>query len=104
METNQSRLRTRQMEMLDDVIRWLAVDRHRRVKITGNADDRAPYDYNMKLSTKRAMAARDYLFRRGVPPEQVVMATHSEAIPLKSEKGRESRALNRSIVISEVRN
>lgn len=103
MDTNQSRLRTKQTEVLEDVIRWLSADRKRRVVIIGNADDRASYDYNMKLSTKRALAARNYLFGRNVGSEQVVIQTQGEIHPLSEGKTEKSRSENRSIVIQEVR-
>ena len=103
MRTNQSRLRLKQKEVLDDVIRWLNEDPTRQVEIIGNADDRASYDYNMRLSTKRAMAARNYLFRRGVAPQQIIMSTHGEASPIAKGKTSEDRTQNRSIIIRELR-
>lgn len=104
MQTNQWRLDREQKEMLEDLIRWLAIDRGRQVMIAGNADDRASFDYNMKLSTRRALAARDYLIGHGVPPEQLVLSTRGEALPLKQGKTEEARGENRSIVIQEMRN
>lgn len=103
MRTNQSRLRRSEKDILDDVIRWLSSDRRRRVLIIGNADDRASYDYNMRLSTRRAIAARDYLFKRSVLPEQVEIATHGEAVPLAYGKTSYDRRINRSIIVREIR-
>ena len=103
MDTNQYRLRRAQEEVLDDVIRWLQADRERRVLIVGNADDRSSYDYNMQLSTKRALAARDYLFARSILPEQVKMATYGEAVPRVYGKSAQDRAVNRSVVVREWR-
>jgi|GEM_PF-5701327 len=103
MATNRYRLKAAQEETLDDVIRWLIADRARRAEIVGNADDRASYDYNMKLATRRALAARNYLFARGIGPDQVVIATHGEAMPVEDGKGAVQRAANRSIVIREIK-
>ncbi len=103
MQTNQWRIQSYQAEVLEDVIRWLAADRTRRVVIAGNADDRASFDYNMKLSTKRALAARDYLIGHGVPPEQLVLSTRGEALPLSQGKGEDNRSANRNIVVKELR-
>lgn len=103
MKTNQSKLSRSQEDMLDDVIRWLSADRERRVLIIGNADDRASYDYNMRLSTKRAIAARDYLFKHSVLPEQVEIATHGEAVPIAYGKTSYDRRINRSVVVREIR-
>lgn len=102
MKTNQYRLKLAQKELLDDVIRWMTADRKRRVMVVGNADDRRSYDYNMKLSTKRAIATRDYLFAHGVLPEQVSIGTYGEAKPLVAGKREEERTMNRSVVIKEV--
>lgn len=104
MATGSACLRTEQTEQLDDVIRWLVADRSRRAEIVGNADDRASYDSNMRLATKRALAARDYLFARGVGPDQIVLVTQGEAIPAAVGKGDGARAANRSIVIREITN
>jgi hypothetical protein len=103
MRTNQSRLRLKQKEVLDDVIRWLNEEPTRQVEIIGNADDRASYDYNMNLSTKRAMAARNYLFGRGVAPKQIIIRTNGEAYPVAKGKTSSDRTQNRSIVIRELR-
>ena len=103
MRTNQSKLKRSEKDALDDVIRWLAADRGRRVLIIGNADDRASYDYNMRLSTKRAIAARDYFFKRSVLPEQVEIATHGEAVPVAYGKTSYDRRINRSIIVREIR-
>lgn len=101
--TNQWRIGKMQGEQLEEVIRWLAKDRKRRVLIAGNADDRASFDYNLQLSTKRALAARDYLIHRGVPPEQLQISTNSETFERQSGKDAASRESNRSIVIRELR-
>lgn len=103
LRTNQYRLRRMQTEILDDVIRWLQADRDRRVLIIGNADDRSSYDYNMRLSTKRAIAARDYLLAHSILPEQIKLATHGEAVPLVYGKTPHDRSINRSIVVQEIR-
>jgi hypothetical protein len=104
MATNQWKLTLQQKEEMEDVIRWLTADGKRKVAITGNADDRALYDYNMNLSTKRALAARDYLVGHGVAPRQIVIVTNGEALPVSAGKSETDRGRNRSIVIREVRN
>ncbi|MEW6254026.1 MAG: OmpA family protein, partial [Planctomycetota bacterium] len=104
MATGSAALGLEQTEQLDDVIRWLVADRSRKAEIIGNADDRASYDSNMRLATRRALAARDYLFGRGVGPDQIVLVTQGEAIPMSAGTGEAARADNRSIVIREIKN
>ncbi|QQE63907.1 cell envelope biogenesis protein OmpA [Leptolyngbya sp. BL0902] len=41
------------------------------VELHGHTDPRASAAYNMALSERRALAARDYLLRRGVAPERM---------------------------------
>lgn len=41
------------------------------VELHGHTDPRASAAYNLALSERRALAARDYLVRRGVPPERM---------------------------------
>lgn len=103
MATNQWKLTRQQKDDLDDVIRWVNADGKRKVSLTGNADDRASYDYNMNLSTKRVLGVRDYLVGHGVAPRQIVIHTNGEAMPVKDSKSDPDRGKNRSVVVQEVR-
>ena len=41
------------------------------VELRGHTDPRASVNYNQALSERRALAARDYLIRQGIPPERL---------------------------------
>ena len=41
------------------------------VELRGHTDPRASVNYNQALSERRAIAARDYLIRQGIPPERL---------------------------------
>lgn len=49
-----------------------------RVVISGHADPRGTAPYNVGLSARRAEAVRDYLIRRGVDRDAIVMAFYGE--------------------------
>lgn len=49
------------------------------VELLGHTDPRASYAYNLDLSNRRAMAARNYLIRQGIAPERMTIRALSES-------------------------
>jgi outer membrane protein OmpA-like peptidoglycan-associated protein len=56
---------------LHKVFRFLIDNPGSIVKLTGHADSKGPEDYNLKLSQKRADAAKKYLTGLGIDPSRV---------------------------------
>ncbi|HLO57833.1 MAG TPA: OmpA family protein [Bacteroidales bacterium] len=56
---------------LHKVFRFLLDNPGASVKLTGHADSKGPEDYNLKLSQKRADAAKKYLTGLGIDPSRV---------------------------------
>ena len=53
-----------------------------KIELRSHTDCRAPDDYNMKLSQRRAQAAVTYLISRGVEPKQLVAKGYGETMPV----------------------
>ena len=53
-----------------------------KIELRSHTDCRAPDDYNMKLSQRRAQAAVTYLISRGVDPKQLVAKGYGETMPV----------------------
>lgn len=75
------------------------LDDDKLVSIEGFTDSRGADDMNMKLSTDRANAVKDYLVSQGVKPEKVRALGHGEANPVASNDTAEGRANNRRVEI-----
>jgi peptidoglycan-associated lipoprotein len=54
---------------------WLKAHPEVNVTIEGDADERGDIAYNVVLSDRRALNARDALVALGVPPERIAFAT-----------------------------
>lgn len=75
------------------------LDDDKLVSIEGFTDSRGADDMNMKLSTDRANAVKDYLVSQGVKPEKVRALGRGEANPVASNETPEGRANNRRVEI-----
>ena len=53
-----------------------------KIELRSHTDCRAPDDYNMKLSQRRAQAAVTYLISRGVDAKQLVAKGYGETMPV----------------------
>jgi OOP family OmpA-OmpF porin len=62
------------------------------VVVYGHADRLGPEDYNMKLSQRRADAARMYLISKGKDPRDIRSVGRGEADPVKRCKGGPTEA------------
>ena len=57
--------------VLDQIAAALLQYPYLTIELHGHTDPRASAAYNLALSERRALAARDYLIRKGVPPERM---------------------------------
>jgi outer membrane protein OmpA-like peptidoglycan-associated protein len=77
---DEAKLRTRGKTVLDDVAECLTTGplKGEVVTLIGRADARGTAEYNSSLGASRASAARDYLFQRGVPADQMRLLSRGE--------------------------
>jgi outer membrane protein OmpA-like peptidoglycan-associated protein len=57
------------------------------VEIVGHTDPRASDAYNQALGNRRALAARNYLLRRGIAPERMTIRSFGEKQRISSGTG-----------------
>jgi len=74
-----------------------------RVEIQGHTDSIATEAYNQALSLRRATAVRDYLMARGIAESRLTMRGFGETQPQADNGTDAGRALNRRVVLIEVR-
>ncbi len=70
-----------------------------RIEIGGHADSSGPEDYNMKLSLRRAEAARTYLENAGVETARMTVRAYGESQPVATNETALGRATNRRVEI-----
>ncbi|MFK8060293.1 MAG: OmpA family protein [Polaribacter sp.] len=67
--------------------------------VEGHTDSAGPAPFNLKLSSKRAMAVRDYLVNQGIDATRIEAKGFGEGSPVDSNKTRAGRANNRRVEI-----
>ena len=58
-------------QQLDKVYQYLSDNPGSKVKLIGHADAKGPAEYNLKLSEKRAVSAKDYLVDKGIVKDRI---------------------------------
>jgi len=71
---NRSDITPEQRAVLQADAEWLKAHPNNFIVIEGDADERGGIAYNVALSDRRAIAARDALLATGVPASQIVFA------------------------------
>ena len=82
---------------LDSIYRWLAENPDVELEIRGYTDSVGEWEYNLKLSQRRADAVRRYFIKRGIAPERLRAVGYGEANPIASNATKAGRAANRRI-------
>jgi outer membrane protein OmpA-like peptidoglycan-associated protein len=89
------------------VLDSLAVLLHRHpdvvVEIAGHTDNVGSWDFNLRLSQKRAEAVREYLIFKGIDPNRLRAVGYGESRPIASNATRTGREQNRRIEIIRIR-
>jgi outer membrane protein OmpA-like peptidoglycan-associated protein len=67
--------------------------------VEGHTDAIGSDAYNQDLSTRRAVAVRDYLLAQGVPADRLKVAGFGEGRPIATNTTDEGRAMNRRVEI-----
>jgi outer membrane protein OmpA-like peptidoglycan-associated protein len=75
-----------------------------RVKLTGHTDDIDSDAFNMNLGELRATAVSDYLIRKGVNPNKIMIRSKGERDPIGDNATEEGRAKNRRTEIQILKN
>ncbi len=66
-----------------------------RIRITGHCDERGSDEYNLALGMNRAIAAKEYLVRRGVDGSRIDVASLGREVPVDPSSNEAAWAQNR---------
>ncbi|MBW4579863.1 MAG: OmpA family protein [Tildeniella nuda ZEHNDER 1965/U140] len=83
--------------VLDRIAQVLVENPYILVTLEGHTDPRASDAYNLKLGENRAIAARNYLLRRGITPERMTIRSLGERKPLSPGRTRLDYARDRRV-------
>lgn len=98
-ESGSARLQTGSYVELDSIAKVLLSNRRLRIEIGGHTDNAGAAADNLRLSTLRAEAVRNYLVAKGVPFQQMVARGYGATIPRTPDNSPRGRALNRRVEI-----
>jgi len=96
-DTGRADIKPQMRALLDEVGRSL--EPGVRVTVVGHTDSTGGDSINEPLSRDRALAVRDYLSARGVPPERVIVQGRGSREPVASNDSDGGRAANRRVEI-----
>ena len=97
---NSAKLEPSFKTVLDDVARQLKENPDAILVMEGHTDTTGPDDYNIQLGQKRLESVMRYLVvEQEVPVNRISQMSFGKARPVSTEKGKEARAQNRSVVV-----
>jgi outer membrane protein OmpA-like peptidoglycan-associated protein len=96
-ESGSSRLTPDSYAILDRVVKSLMAYPEVRVEIRGYTDSVGDWEFNLKLSRKRADSVKEYLVNSGISSDRLVSEGYGEADPVESNETASGRAANRRI-------
>lgn len=98
-EFDKATLTPQARKKLDEVIAVLLSDDliELSIEISGHTDSMGTYQYNQKLSERRAKSVYNYFVANGVDGKRLVTKGYSESRPVATNQTREGRAKNRRV-------
>ena len=98
-ESGSARLQAGSYVELDSIAKVLLASPSMKVEISGHTDDSGTPADNMRISTLRAEAVRNYLVAKGVPFQQIVARGYGATVPRTPDTTPRGRAANRRVEI-----
>lgn len=86
--------------VLEAHARFLKADRHRKVSLEGNTDERGGREYNLALGQKRSESVRKALGALGVPDEQLEAVSFGKEKPAATGSDEAAFAKNRRVELN----
>ena len=86
-------------KFLDEATKYLAVNKDKKLVLTGHTDREGDEDLNQKLSGKRAEGVKAKLVKMGIASEQIVTDAKGETEPKADNSTAEGRRANRRVSV-----
>jgi outer membrane protein OmpA-like peptidoglycan-associated protein len=98
-ESGSARLQPGSYVELDSLARALLADSTKKIEIGGHTDNSGTPADNMRISTLRAEAVRNYLVAKRVPFQQIVARGYGGSMPRTTDTTPRGKALNRRVEV-----
>lgn len=72
--------------------------------LSGHTDNVGSENFNLKLSSKRAEAVKNYLINKGIAAERITAKGFGETMPIAPNDTEQNRAINRRVEFFIVKN
>jgi outer membrane protein OmpA-like peptidoglycan-associated protein len=96
-KVNKAELTPASFKALDDLVKILNEDRSLRLTIEGHTSSEGSRELNMRLSTERAGAVKQYLESKGIAPGRLIAQGFGPDKPLNAGRTSEEKAKNRRV-------
>lgn len=101
-DTNKANIKSGSKPTLDEIAKLLKKNTKLNLVVVGHTDNQGAFDYNMKLSGKRAKAVKNALRKNyGIKSKRLRAWGAGFISPVASNRNEEGRALNRRVVLVE---
>jgi len=88
-------LKPQALENLNHNLSWLRNNPDFEIRIEGHCDERGTDEYNLTLGDRRAISAREYLVKRGIPATRIQVISFGEERPVDSRHSNSAWTKNR---------
>ena len=99
-ETDDFSIEERYLDELDKVWDFLKANPSYQAEMSGYADDRGSYEYNLRLSQRRVNAVLDYLWSLGCERKRLALKFFGEEEPQANNVTENGRSKNRRVEIT----
>ncbi|TAE27497.1 MAG: hypothetical protein EAZ92_09265 [Candidatus Kapaibacterium sp.] len=99
-ETDEFTIEEKYLDELDKAWDFLKANPSYQAEISGFADDRGSYEYNLRLSQRRVNAVLDYLWSLGCERKRLALKFFGEEEPIAANASETGRSKNRRVEIS----
>lgn len=92
-------LKPEAIQVLDRLALFLKENRDKRVELEGHADAAGRETTNLRLSTKRVTAVKEYLVKQGIEASRISVQSFGGIKPVADNKTEAGRARNRRVEV-----
>lgn len=94
---NQTKLRPDQMGNLESNLKALQDNPGWYIILGGHADERGSKEYNLDLTARRGAAVKEFLVKRGIAAERIIIYAYGEDFPAKTGHDQSAWSYNRRV-------
>lgn len=98
-ETSSYDLSAMERAKLDQIAAQMKANSNMKVMAKGHADSRGDSDFNQDLSKNRALAAKNYLVKKGIDASRIEISYFGAEQPAESNDSENGRSMNRRVEI-----